>query len=113
MLHDKRWPAAVLVMVGLVGAWYTGAHGQTGGTAPQVAPLTGTPSGSMQVVSRPGEPTLAIVYDTEKKVIGVYHIDSGGGIELKGIRPIRWDLEMLHYNGKEPLPEEIRDSLAQ
>lgn len=113
MRYDTRWLLAVMVMVGLASAWYSGAQGQTGTPAVQAATLPAPPSGSLQVVSRQGEPTMAIVYDTEKKVLGVYHIDSSGGIELKGIRPIRWDLEMLHYNGKQPLPEEIRDSLPR
>lgn len=70
-------------------------------------------SGCLQVVSRPGEPLVAVVYDPHEKVLGVYHIDQEGGITLKGIRPIRWDLQMLHFNGKAPLPEDVRNGLTR
>jgi hypothetical protein len=70
-------------------------------------------SGCLQVVSRPGEPLVAVVYDPHEKVLGVYHIDHEGGITLKGVRPIRWDLQMLHYNGKPPLPEDVRNGLTR
>ncbi len=56
---------------------------------------------------------VAVVYDTEQKVLGVYHIDAEGAITLKGIRPIKWDLQLDHYNGKAPLPEDVKNGLTR
>lgn len=104
-----------MVVALVAGWWLSAAQGQEGSVPPLPAQLkaTGPTQGCLQVVSQPGEPIVAIVYDTENKVLGVYHIDGDGGITLKGIRPITWDLQMLHYNGKDPLPEDVRNGLTR
>jgi hypothetical protein len=54
------------------------------------------------------------VIDPETRVLSVYHIDlSTGGVELKSVRNIHWDLQMVEFNGTSPLPREIRSLLEQ
>ena len=48
------------------------------------------------------------VIDPERRVISVYHVDlATGAVELKCVRTIQWDLQMVHYNGKGLLPQDI------
>lgn len=107
------WPS-VLGMV-VAGAWLTQAVGQgeLGDSARQAnLPDDRLPPGCLQVVSEPGQPIAAVVYDPQQQVLGVYHVDRASGeIELKSIRQIQWDLQMLHYQGKGILPEDIKSGL--
>lgn len=49
------------------------------------------------------------VLDPQQRVVAVYHIDAAkGGIALRSVRSIYWDLRINHFNGTTPLPEEIR-----
>ncbi|MBN2022821.1 MAG: hypothetical protein JW809_08490 [Pirellulales bacterium] len=49
------------------------------------------------------------VIDPRGRVISVYHIDLvTGGITLRSVRNIHWDLQMSDFNGKAPLPREIQ-----
>lgn len=106
--------ASVVTMVA-IGAWLTQAAGQ--GELREAAsvkqlPEDRLPPGCLEVVSEPGQPIAAVVYDPQQQVLGVYHVDRvSGEIELKSIRQIRWDLEMLHYQGKGILPEDIKNGL--
>ncbi len=53
-----------------------------------------------------------VVIDPRQQAMSVYHVDlKTGRITLKSVRNIRWDLQMLHYNGDNPLPQEIRSLL--
>jgi hypothetical protein len=53
-----------------------------------------------------------IVVDPKRCAVAVYHIElATGAIELVGERNISADLEMSVYNGKNPLPAEIRSQL--
>lgn len=57
------------------------------------------PSGVQQVT----------VLDRTKSVLAVYHIDPvNGGIQLKSVRNIGWDLKMEEFNATAPLPSELR-----
>ena len=50
-----------------------------------------------------------MLIDPRMWVMAVYHIDRGsGGIVLKSVRNFRWDLQLLEFNGAQPLPKEIR-----
>jgi hypothetical protein len=50
-----------------------------------------------------------ILIDPQTRVMGVYHVDAGSGtIEMKSVRNLTWDLNLLQYNGTSPLPEEVR-----
>ncbi len=49
------------------------------------------------------------VLDPRQRVVAVYHIDAAkGGIALRSVRSIYWDLRINHFNGRTTVPEEIR-----
>jgi hypothetical protein len=53
-----------------------------------------------------------VVVDPALKTLVVYHVElSTGAVELCSVRNITWDLQMTHYNGKNPLPSEIQSIL--
>ncbi len=56
---------------------------------------------------------LLTVVDPRHRVVSVYQVDAGGGITLKGVRNVHWDLQMEVFNGAAPLPREIRSQLEQ
>ena len=54
------------------------------------------------------------VIDPDLRVLSVYHIElTTGEVSLKSVRNIHWDLQMTEFNGKSPLPREIRTLLEQ
>ena len=54
------------------------------------------------------------VIDPRQQVMGVYHVARDDGkIELRSVRNIHWDLQMLEFNCESPLPREIRSLLEQ
>jgi len=54
------------------------------------------------------------VIDPKLRVMSVYQIDlSSGKIALRSVRNIHWDLQMLEFNGANPLPREIQALLEQ
>ncbi|WP_425398864.1 hypothetical protein [Aeoliella sp.] len=113
MQYASRWIIVALALL-VTGSWIGHAGGQGPGRQQPKASLPSNelPPGCLQVVSEPGEPMAAVVYDPQQQVLGVYHVDRvTGEIELKSIRQISQDLEMLHFQGKAPLPEDIRKGL--
>ncbi len=54
------------------------------------------------------------VLDPRHRVMAVYHVEpTNGGISLRSVRNIYWDLRINHFNGTTPLPEEIRSLIEQ
>ncbi len=54
------------------------------------------------------------VVDPRLRVMSVYQIDlTTGKIALRSVRNIHWDLQMMHLNNENPLPQEIRALLEQ
>ena len=52
------------------------------------------------------------VIDPKQRAMSVYHVDlRSGSIELKCVRQIHWDLQIVDYNGKGLLPREIQSQL--
>jgi hypothetical protein len=48
------------------------------------------------------------VIDPQRQVVSVYHVElATGDVELMCVRTIHWDLQMMSYNGKGLLPQEI------
>lgn len=109
---NYAWKAVpVLVVAGCFVAWLTPAIGQPENQDTREQ-LSDIPPGCLQVVSQPGEPITAVVYDPQQQVLGVYHVDRASGeIELKSVRRIEWDLQMMRHNAKKPFPEAIRQEL--
>lgn len=57
---------------------------------------------------------MITVIDPRGQVMSVYHVELGTGtIELKSVRKIQWDLQMVQFNGTSPLPQEIRAKIEQ
>jgi len=57
--------------------------------------------------------TLTIL-DPRQQTMAVYWIEAGTGkITLRSVRNIRYDLQMIDFNGDNPLPREIRMQLEQ
>ncbi len=83
--------------------------------AQRVAPSHGSTSGLITLTTPVGEKLEQLtVIDPELHVMSVYHIElASGEISLKSVRNIHWDLQMLEFNGKTPLPNEIRNMLGQ
>ena len=107
-----------VMLLGLMIAvtWLAQAEGQPdSGSSPAAdhpLPTSELPPGCLQVVTEPGAPITAVVYDPQQQVLGVYHVDrTTGEIELKSVRQIQWDLQLLHWNGKKPLPAHIKNDL--
>lgn len=50
--------------------------------------------------------------DPLRHVMSVYHIDStNGGIQLRSVRNVRWDMLLDEFNGNRPSPREIHSLL--
>jgi hypothetical protein len=56
---------------------------------------------------------MLTVVDPRNKVIGVYHIDATGKIELRGVRNISCDLQLMYLNNSGLLPLEIQSMLQK
>jgi len=79
-----------------------------GVAAPEVS---AQPSAGLIALSGPVDERFSrlTVVDPVRQVVAVYHIDRGTGeIELRCVRNIHWDLQMAHFNGQPPFPQEIR-----
>jgi len=52
------------------------------------------------------------IIDPQTRALVVYHIDKPSGeVSLRSVRNVHWDLQMDEFNGKNPLPREIRSLL--
>lgn len=81
---------------------------------PTSAPAGGAVAGlQSHLVTVEGQPTLVVV-DPARAVLGVYHVHpSSGALQLKSVRNVSWDLQMLEYNGGKPLVDEVRSGLPR
>lgn len=56
--------------------------------------------------------TQLTLIDPNTRALVVYHIDkTSGEVSLRSVRNFHWDLQMDEFNGKNPLPREIRSLL--
>jgi hypothetical protein len=56
--------------------------------------------------------TQLTLIDPETRALVVYHIDkTSGEVSLRSVRNFHWDMQMDEFNGKNPLPREIRSLL--
>jgi hypothetical protein len=109
-----RWIASVVVVAALGASciWPAGAGDQPAAAAVLPQP----PQQSLIGLSFPASDKVqqVTVIDPQRRAMSVYHIDATtGAIELKSVRRIEWDLEMIQFNGVEPLPREIRSLIEQ
>jgi len=110
----KQMAIGVLVGVGLVMATW----GSPTLSSPVLAQQGSTQSGNQELIAlsaqlADGKQQVTVI-DPRARVVSVYHISpTSGEIALKSVRNIHWDLQMTQFNGKAPLPEEIRNVLMQ
>lgn len=106
--------AAGVVLSLLVGAiWLrtSDADAQRLASAPRSETAQGLVALPSDVDERHQQVTLI---DPIARTMVVYHIDkSTGEVALRSVRNIHWDLQMDEFNGKTPLPREIRSLLER
>ncbi len=52
------------------------------------------------------------IIDSKQRVMSVYHVEfATGAIALRSVRNFHYDLQLMQYNGKDPLPEDIKSLL--
>jgi len=118
MSREKRKKAFwyVTAMVGLatiLAAWQAALANQVPGTALSSHGVLITHVHDLQ-----GEKLRVVVIDPQTRTMGVYDIVQGNGnesgkIQLKSVRRISADLQMLEFNSGEPSPAEIQSRLDQ
>lgn len=94
----------------LCGGWAAPASAQPGYQTPHqgssaliTLPMSGDPKGQL----------LAII-DPQQRTLAVYQIDAATGeINFRCARNLTWDLLMMEFNAKAPLPGDIRALLEQ
>ncbi len=77
------------------------------------AAIPATTSLVTHVLEREGRATRVIVLDPLKQAMGVYDIGENGEIQLKSVRKLSADLQMMEFNSGEPSPVEIQKRLEQ
>jgi hypothetical protein len=108
----RSWVFAIAVLA-------LGAVAAIGGSVlmgQERAPLAGAASSDCLALTLPtGDHRHQLVLiDPRTRVAAVYQIDSNSGkIALKSVRNCSFDLQLLEYNGEDPLPREIRALLDQ
>lgn len=65
------------------------------------------------VVTIEGRGTRVVVIDPQLRAMGVYDLGQNGEINLRSIRRLSADLQMLEFNTGEPSPEDIQQRLEQ
>ena len=57
---------------------------------------------------------LVTIIDPKTRVLAVYMVDgTTGNIALKSVRNFHWDLQLVEFNGGNPLPREIQSLVEQ
>jgi hypothetical protein len=106
--------AAGVLLTTLVGAgWVSSstADAQRLTSAPRSEMAAGLFALPSEVDDRHQQITLI---DPVARTMVVYHIDKPSGeVTLRSVRNIHWDLQMDEFNGKTPLPREIRSLLER
>lgn len=100
----------VLAIPMLWGGWTKSATAEP----PYVSPAHGSPALITIPISGDGKGQLLSVVDPQHRTLAVYHIDATTGeITLRCVRNLTWDLQMMEFNAKAPLPGDIRSLLEQ
>lgn len=82
----------------------------------------GVPSAGTDLITHfqvlEGGSTQAILIDPQTRVMSVYYINAlgedKGKIQLKSVRPLRWDMELTNgYNATKPTPDELRSAVER
>jgi hypothetical protein len=89
----------------------------SGSTQPTFDLLTSTTQSAeliTHVTAVDGQPLIVTVIDPRQRVMGVYQVErTTGKITPMSVRNFTWDLQMMHYNSGNPLPQDIRSGLPR
>ena len=107
--------AGMLVFAGLIVAIFTVMVQPDAAFAGRATPSPVSTSGQLitQMTPLADNRQQLVVIDPELHAMAVYHIDAAGEVLLKSVRNFHWDLQMEHFNGTKPLPQEIRSLIDQ
>ncbi|MCS7238379.1 MAG: hypothetical protein NZ899_08920 [Thermoguttaceae bacterium] len=116
----KRLRMALLVAVVLVGAMglggvVVGQRTPVGLAWQSSPPIAGTSGAGLSAVATTveGRYQQVVVIDPVQRALAVYHVKlDSGQIELKSVRNIHWDLQLIEFNGQRPLPQEIQSVVS-
>ena len=100
----------------LLGGVLVGGMFAAGGTQPTALAQRATsyPAGGQSQLMALSTPVSqkyqqVTVIDPLGRVMSVYHIElASGQIELKSVRNITWDLQMIEFDTAKPAPQEVR-----
>lgn len=103
-----------IVSLALVGWGFGQKVGlSVGGHAGQQSLSVGTAGLTAVATVVEGRYQQVTVLDPAQRAMAVYHIRlDSGQIELKSVRNIQWDLQLVEFNGVRPLPQEIQSVLT-
>jgi len=111
----RQW---MWIVVGLIGAGWGVFAGRTENPSvhanqavPQISAATGLIT---HVQELEGRHTRVVVIDPQRSVMGVYDIGrEDGEIQLRSIRNLNADLQMLEFNSASPSPADIQKSIQR
>ncbi|MCA9233158.1 MAG: hypothetical protein KDA57_21100 [Planctomycetales bacterium] len=105
----------VAAIVGVAAGWFAWRADSQPVLANQFSATASVPGGLItHVVGVEGRLTRVVVVDPQARVMGVYDIgQEKGEIQLKSVRRIAADLQLLEFNTGDPLPTEIQNRLDQ
>jgi len=108
------WYVAVLAGMAVVLAAWRGDSQAVLANQPAGAALSGSGALITHVQNIDGRKSRVVVIDPQTRTMGVYDIgQENGEIQLKSVRRINADLQMLEFNSGEPSPTEIQSRLDQ
>ena len=114
----RRAVLGSVVLIGCVIAAVAAAPDRQDGIPPRGVPIHFYPNAAnsdLIVVSanvRDQYQQMTII-DPKRRTMAVYHQDFATGVPvLRSVRSFEFDLQLEQFNGKEPLPDEIRALLS-
>jgi hypothetical protein len=106
----------VVVAAGVLsaGAWLWQVAGQNAVAAPVMPGNLSAGGFITHVLDDEGRPQRVIVIDSASRVMAVYDVvRDSGEIQLKSVRNITADLQMLEFNSGAPSPADIQETLQR
>jgi hypothetical protein len=103
--------ATVCLTIAVVGGFANSREAWAQRTAPHD---TAAKDGLIAFTATAGDNGQQItVIDPVARVMSVYWVDSEGKLALKSVRTIKWDLQMVDFNGVSPQSREVRSLVEQ
>ena len=108
--------AAIGAFVGaLVSAFASGALPLgTAAHADRTASFQGTDDLITSTAMTSDTRQIVTIIEPKTRVLAVYMVDgASGNVALKSVRNFHWDLQLVEFNGTNPLPREIQSLIEQ